>query len=102
MEEGALEYDVCFPIPTLSAKLLPRYPVTQHLSAIFILIASFVRLLDDLCNPQFHVWLSIISFLVRYFAQELLECFQPGHVCLLIVVSQTLFPCRAISQTFSI
>lgn len=47
--------------------------VTQHLSTIFIFLATFVRLKERYLDPRILVWISVSAFLVGYLTSEILE-----------------------------
>jgi len=47
--------------------------ITQHLATVFIFLAVFVRLKEQLLDPRVLVWVSIGSFICGYIVWELLD-----------------------------
>lgn len=45
-------------------------PITQHVSTIFIFLATFVRVKQRLLDPRILVWISVVAFAVGYIVWE--------------------------------
>lgn len=47
--------------------------ITQHISTIFIFLATFVRIKEKLLDPRTVVWITVVSSVVGYATWELLD-----------------------------
>ncbi|KAI0312626.1 phosphatidylinositol N-acetylglucosaminyltransferase [Amylostereum chailletii] len=58
--------------------VLSSCAITQHLSSIFIFLATFVRLYSDTFDPRLLVFISVGMFATGYTTWEVLDCVQAG------------------------
>ena len=49
------------------------FPIAQHISTIFIFLATFVRIKERILDPRLLVWASIFAFVLGYFAWQVVE-----------------------------
>ena len=49
------------------------FPIAQHISTIFIFLATFVRIRERLLDPRLLVWASIFAFALGYLAWQVVQ-----------------------------
>ncbi|TDL28455.1 phosphatidylinositol N-acetylglucosaminyltransferase [Rickenella mellea] len=60
--------------------VLAACSITQHLSTVFIFLATFIRIYDGSWDPRYLVWSSVAIFLLGYVIWEVLEYKTLGYL----------------------